>query len=682
MRHKARFSQLFLSFLALVFFSITYTVNADISQISPNFYDFGNITIGTESEPISITVTNTEDIQWKIKNVAIRGIHASNFQIVSDECSNVSILNPGDHCDIQVVMHPVEVGKVKAALKIVTDSPTYTFLYSHIVGIGRDENEPDINSNPEVKFNFGSTQIDSCENEVNSYPTQIFVISNNGNGSLKIDKAVIHGRNKESFVILSDNCSKTTIAHNETCNIEVSFHPITEGYNKAVLRIISNDPDEIPYRVKLTGYGIITDNPCEQNNPPSINNFTLSSNSAFIGEPIEFSYNVEDFDGDNLTCYIDYENDGTWDEIINNCLTGVLTHTYNIAGTFTILFKVFDGTSEISTTKTIIIEEVPSGSVRGVVKDAVTLDPIDNVEIEIRSIDTNSLISSGTTDSSGNFLIENIPVGNYKIIFTKDGYLQAYGYINIEEGNLLSFPDVLLINNSYSGNGSISGQVVNAIDSSGLSNVDIQIYNGIYITDNITIDPIYTTNTDSNGNYSITLPAGIYTVIITKEGFIKNKSYIVVLGNQSQTYNFTLSPILSEGEVRIVLTWGETPRDLDSHLIKIKNGSIVYHVYYGHRTESEAFLDVDDTSSYGPETITILNLDTNAKYIYKVHNYSAGHSLTDTTLAHSGAKVTVYWGEQVFNFTVPNEPGTVWTVFEINNGHLQPCTSNCFSDNI
>ncbi len=683
MNKKARAPQFFVFFLLAAIFVFSIPAKAlyvAIDNIIPDFYDFGNVQLGTESEPATITVTNTSDSVWHIQNVVIRGIHANNFSKVIDECSEISTLNPLESCNIQIVMNPTEVGKVKAALKVITDYEENPILYAHLVGTGRSENEPDISSMPSVKYNFGNVNINVCEDAIPAYPIKTFTFKNDGGMELKIKNVVIHGRNKNDFVILSNNCSGENLSTNETCTVDIGFQPSEEGYKKAALRVISNDPDEIPYRVKLTGFGVISGNPCEQNNPPAINSFNLSSTDIHVGDTVEFNFNVGDMDGDTLICYIDYEGDGTWDGTINNCTMGTFSHIYNIAGTFTVIFKVFDGHTETTTSRTIVVQElnIPTGSVQGIVKDAITLNPIENATVSIKTID-DTLVSSGNTDNTGHYLLENIPIGNYKIIFEKDGYIGAFGYVTINEGVIQTFSEVLLVPNDHSGNGSIQGQIVNAINGSPVPNVEIKVFEGI---NTVTDSPVVETTADENGNYSINLPAGNYTVKLSLTGFIDSINTVVVIGGESKTYNFAISPYLGEGEMRIVLTWGASPSDLDSHLLKYKNGTLEYHVYYGHRNAPEAFLDRDDTNSYGPETITIANIDPEATYIYKVHNYSAGYSLTDTSLANSGAKVKVYWGDLSYEFEVPNQPGTVWTVFRIENGVLIPCTTNCISNNI
>lgn len=139
-----------------------------------------------------------------------------------------------------------------------------------------------------------------------------------------------------------------------------------------------------------------------------------------------------------------------------------------------------------------------------------------------------------------------------------------------------------------------------------------------------------------------------------------------------------ISPALKSDEYRIVLTWGERPWDLDSHLYVTKQGEESYHVWYWNMVHYEdgeivAQLDIDDTWSEGPETITVtVVVDKELSYHYYVQDYTNGSNSSSTELSLSGASVQVYNGERLIkSYTVPmNEKGTRWNVFEIMNGKL------------
>ena len=69
------------------------------------------------------------------------------------------------------------------------------------------------------------------------------------------------------------------------------------------------------------------------------------------------------------------------------------------------------------------------------------------------------------------------------------------------------------------------------------------------------------------------------------------------------------------------LSWGASPRDVDSHLFT-PDGT---HIFWSNKGSLSAApyanLDVDDVTSYGPEVVTIRRLMVGT-YVYALHNYS------------------------------------------------------------
>lgn len=148
------------------------------------------------------------------------------------------------------------------------------------------------------------------------------------------------------------------------------------------------------------------------------------------------------------------------------------------------------------------------------------------------------------------------------------------------------------------------------------------------------------------------------TMIIKKDGFST-----LVAKCPCNGFTYALSPIMKNLDgLRIVLTWGENPSDLDSHLAYSNN-----HIFFNAKIGSNANLDVDDIDSYGPETITIEKKQLGTKYIYAVHNYTFLHQPNSNSLAKSNAKVNVYIGQtlvRTYNVN-PNKIGNLWVVFSI-----------------
>jgi hypothetical protein len=94
---------------------------------------------------------------------------------------------------------------------------------------------------------------------------------------------------------------------------------------------------------------------------------------------------------------------------------------------------------------------------------------------------------------------------------------------------------------------------------------------------------------------------------------------------------------VKQGQLRIVLTWGETPRDLDSHL-DTPSGC---HVFYGRKqcNRGQESLDTDVTDSFGPETINIRKLTPG---VYKCAAAAAPHSQPSSCFIFSSRRYKVH----------------------------------------
>lgn len=178
-----------------------------------------------------------------------------------------------------------------------------------------------------------------------------------------------------------------------------------------------------------------------------------------------------------------------------------------------------------------------------------------------------------------------------------------------------------------------------------------------------------TATTNASGQYTLTLvPAGSRTVSTTATGFAARTDTANVVAGTSSAFNTSLVPssFLTTG-IAIVLNWGAQPSDLDSHLVGPNSAGGRFHCYYANRTPvGYVALDVDDTSAFGPETITVGQVAgafIPGSYSYYIHNYS-GSPAFDT----SAAVVTLFSrGAQVGQFPVSAATGTAslryWSVF-------------------
>ncbi len=282
----------------------------------------------------------------------------------------------------------------------------------------------------------------------------------------------------------------------------------------------------------------------------------------------------------------------------------------------------------------------------------------------------NLLYTTSTSNSSGNYTI-NLHEGRYLVKISAPGYIDFKSYATVSNNENTYMETFLLIEGSEHENGVASGKVVNSLTGNGVSEVNLVVkrdWNNTSEADAV----VKTAVTDANGNYSIELPLGNYTVAISKDGYTSSAFNIIVQSGTTENQNGTITPIILGDNYLITLTWGENPRDLDSHVEGTLNNGDSFHVYYSHQSQYDGefevcTLDYDDTDGYGPEHIT-LNTTCDTPYYYYIFKYAG-----EGTVALSGAKVTIEQGNTLIaEFNVPTDLGesNYWNVFAIKNGEL------------
>lgn len=370
-------------------------------------------------------------------------------------------------------------------------------------------------------------------------------------------------------------------------------------------------------------------------------------------------------------------NDGTKLKVTDGKIT--LPDDSASSGTYiTATYLHTDGKTYSTTFRVLISGSVIEGKVSAYGTDASTQE-LENATVKLYSgTNMTTPMSTIKTDESGKFSF-NVSKGNYTLVISADGYRTLTSNQTVGDDEIKYTEHILLMDNNQSGFGSAGGIVSNALDGKGLSNVTIKLRSNWNNTSGEYYD--FRTTTNSSGRYTIEdVPVGYYTVEASLNGYVTGYTNIIVMSDAERTdFDFTITPTLNEDEIRIVLTWGSSPSDLDSHLIGRTPSDGTFNVYYSDKVYrydgvEMANLDVDDTSSYGPETITILE-NIYGTYTYAVHNYSNRNSSSSTALSFSGAVVRVFVGSvQIAEYNVPTDQvGTYWTVFEIaGNGRILP----------
>lgn len=166
-------------------------------------------------------------------------------------------------------------------------------------------------------------------------------------------------------------------------------------------------------------------------------------------------------------------------------------------------------------------------------------------------------------------------------------------------------------------------------------------------------------------------PNGSIKAIFRKEGYI-SAIYTIDITNETIFRNrFIVSSLMESDQFRFALSWDKQPEDLDAHFVENKS----YHISYRNTrvlNDGTGQLDRDDMDGYGPESITVSQIDSVCEYSFYVRKYFNKKKPTTYPLSISKATVWVYGNNRLLNiFHIPTSiKGDTWNVFKIVNGEI------------
>jgi hypothetical protein len=322
-----------------------------------------------------------------------------------------------------------------------------------------------------------------------------------------------------------------------------------------------------------------------------------------------------------------------------------------------------------------------AGVIAGQVVDGATGAPLTNATVSVFDA-TDVLVATVQSASDGSYTTPALPPGIYRIVVSLNGFIGTTLFdAQLNGGGTNTVPVIPLVP-STTALGDIGGVVKDATNNQPIPGAVVELRAGVNAT---TGTLITSTVSDSVGSYQfVRQPAGTYTVGAIATGYSNGyRTSAIIGGGASTSEDLVLSPI-GQGVVRVVLQWGATPPDLDAHMTG-PNGTTGgrFHVYFGDQGSLTALpyasLDVDNTSGFGPETITLAQQFAGI-YRFSVHDYTnSSDTTTARFLAGSGARVDLYInGLLARSFFVPNAAGTLWTVFELNGSTVTAINTMSF----
>ncbi len=325
---------------------------------------------------------------------------------------------------------------------------------------------------------------------------------------------------------------------------------------------------------------------------------------------------------------------------------------------------------------TVIPNPALTFSASGRVVEAAGAPGISGARVTARDASA-AIIATTTADAGGNWVLPGLAMGS-----VLEFAVSATGYVSttvsaVTIASSLTVENVPLARTSAA-LGGVSGLARNASTNAAITTgLAVELREGVNAVTGLAAQA---TTTAADGTYGFAgLAAGTYTLVMRGAGYAQSSRTVVISGGATlANADLTLSANTNANQWRAVLTWTAADRDLDLYLTLPGAGSAREQVYFlqpgSCAAAPNACLDRDASAAPGPETITISQLGTGI-YRFYVHNYNTPSSATDSTLMRSGALLRVFRGtSQVGSYAVPQQAGTLWTVFELDGatGNVTP----------
>ena len=230
-------------------------VTDSVPPANDNQVLFGNVTVGASSDQ-TVTVTNAGTANLVIGTVASANPLAAPFSIPggTDTCSGQT-LAPSASCTITVRFSPTATGAANDTFNIPSNDPDENPVTISVAGTGISPTPvPDIAVNDSVappadlQIPFGNVTVGTSSD-------QTVTVSNAGNDNLVIGTIAQVNPLATPFTILNDTCSGQTLAPAASCTLTARFSPNATSSSSDSFDIPSNDPDENPVTVNVSGTG-------------------------------------------------------------------------------------------------------------------------------------------------------------------------------------------------------------------------------------------------------------------------------------------------------------------------------------------------------------------------------------------------------------------------------------------
>lgn len=218
--------------------------------------DMGDSMLNAPPVTTLFTLRNTGTGALTGLSVSFTGPQAADFSLATIPPSSVAA---GQSTTVNLRFNPQAAGTRTAVMRVSSNDPDTNPFEIQVSGTGLAA--PDItlqqpagnalNSGISV-VTFGSATV------IEGFTDRVFTLRNDGTATLSGLNATFTGTGAADFQVLSPPPSSLEPAASAT--FTVRFAPVVGGDRSSMLSLASNDPDENPYQVTLTGFGVVAPN--------------------------------------------------------------------------------------------------------------------------------------------------------------------------------------------------------------------------------------------------------------------------------------------------------------------------------------------------------------------------------------------------------------------------------------
>ncbi len=208
-------------------------------DVVPASHNYGTTLIGATSSQ-TFGIRNIGNAELQVTSVTLVGGQAGEFAITLG--GGAFTVAPGATHNIDVGFAPTSTGPKSTTLQLNSNDSDENPINVSLNGTGNTPSDIDVAPN---SHNYGGVL-------VGSNALRTFVVSNTGGADLQVTATSLVGGQAGEFAITAGGGS-FTLASGATRNLEVRFSPTSGGSKATTLRLTSNDPDESPLDVALSG---------------------------------------------------------------------------------------------------------------------------------------------------------------------------------------------------------------------------------------------------------------------------------------------------------------------------------------------------------------------------------------------------------------------------------------------